>query len=350
MLIPKFLQEGGTIGVTAPSFGVTTSPYAQQFGSALQTLQEMGYRVKTTPDVFADDGIGISTDPKECAKEFMAMYADDTVDLMISAGGGELMCETLGYIDFDRLRQARPKFFAGSSDNTNLTFTLPTILDTAALYAPNAPKFGMKPWHASIKQYMELLQGKRTKVVGFPTYETESLVSEEDPLAPYHTTVKKEMTLFSDGRQVHELKMQGRLLGGCLDILNILCGTKYDQVDAFNRRYASDGVLWFLESCDLNVLSIRRVLWQLKEAGWFKAASGFIIGRPLNGGAIMGLDHIQAVLGVLKETGVPIIFDADLGHVPPSVPIVSGACAVVQAKGDTSGEDGGLTIEYDLQA
>lgn len=331
MNIPDFLPKGGTIGFTAPSFGCVSEPYASAFGNALRVFQTMGYRVKTTPDCFLDDGVGISTDPTECAREFMSLYADSSVDLILSAGGGELMCGTLGNIDFERIAQAKPKFFAGYSDNTNLTFTLPTILDTASIYCPCAPSFGMEPWHASIRQDMELFRGERTSVSGFPLYETQSLKSEENPLAPYNCTEKKTLTLCEGAAGKKEISMEGRLLGGCIDILTILCGTKYDRVREFNRRYGAEGVIWFLEACDLNPLAVRRSLWQLREAGWFDAASGFIIGRPLNGASLLGLDAHEAVLGVIRETGKPVILDADLGHVPPAVPLVTGAWAQVSA-------------------
>ncbi|MGI5989158.1 MAG: S66 family peptidase [Lachnospiraceae bacterium] len=342
MKIPGFLPQGGTIGITAPSFGCVMEPYASAFGNALRNFQDMGYRVRTTPDCFMDDGIGISTDPKECASEFMSLYADNDVDFIISAGGGELMCETLGYIDFDRLADAKPKFFAGYSDNTNLTFTMPTILDTAAIYCPCAPSFGMKPWHPSLTQDMELFTGARSEVSGFPDYEKVSLKTEENPLAPYNCTEKKVLTLFEGGSKKREAGMRGRLLGGCLDILTILCGTKYDKVREFNERYKNDGIIWFLEACDLNVLDIRRTFWQLRKAGWFERAAGFIIGRPLSGEPVMGLDAHGAVLGEIEDLGLPVILDADLGHLPPVVPIVSGAFAEVHADADN------IRIRYDF--
>ena len=46
----------------------------------------------------------------------------------------------------------------------------------------------------------------------------------------------------------------------------------------------------------------------------------------------MGLDHIRAVTDILGDLDVPIILDADLGHHPPMMPLVSGSMAVVEAK------------------
>ena len=124
----------------------------------------------------------------------------------------------------------------------------------------------------------------------------------------------------------------GRLIGGCLDCLSILAGTGFDRVKEFADRYAGDGLIWFLEACDLNPMGIRRALWQLDQAGWFRTAKGFLIGRPLLfGEQILGMDQYNAVTGVLKKYGVPIVMDMDLGHLPPMIPLISGALAEVSA-------------------
>ena len=92
--------------------------------------------------------------------------------------------------------------------------------------------------------------------------------------------------------------------------------------------------MWFLEACDLNVFSIRRAMWQMEQAGWFKYVKGFLIGRPLAGQELMGLDRYEAVLPIARKHCVPILMDADLGHLPPMMPIVTGSMGTVRAKDD----------------
>ena len=43
------------------------------------------------------------------------------------------------------------------------------------------------------------------------------------------------------------------------------------------------------------------------------------------------MDHYNAVTGVLEKYGVPIVMDTDLGHLPPMIPLISGALADVTA-------------------
>ena len=120
-----------------------------------------------------------------------------------------------------------------------------------------------------------------------------------------------------------------------MDCLSVLCGTKYDRVKEYVEKYKDDGILWFLEACDLNMMSLRRAMWQLENAGWFRYTKGFLIGRPLHFGEnLMGLDQYKAVYDVISHYRVPIIMDADLGHLPPAVPLIGGSMATIEAKGN----------------
>lgn len=48
------------------------------------------------------------------------------------------------------------------------------------------------------------------------------------------------------------------------------------------------------------------------------------------GQEMMGLDQYQAILSVAGEKNVPVIMDADLGHLAPMMPIVTGSLAEVR--------------------
>lgn len=333
MKYPNFLTEQGTIGFVAPSFGCNIEPYRTAFLHAQEKFKKMGHSLDLGPNCYAGDGIGISSTPKSCGMELTEYYCSDKNNVLISCGGGELMCETMDYVDFSRIAAAPPKWYMGFSDNTNMTFLLATLCDTASIYGPCAAAFGMEPWHQSIQDAYDVLRGTKKEVQGYELWEKESKKDEEHPLEPYHVTEKKELCMFMEGERITEAHVGGRLLGGCMDCLVNLLGTKFDRVDEFAKRYKEDGILWFLESCDLNVMSIRRAVWQMKNAGWFAHVKGFLIGRPLVfGQEMMGLDQYHAVIDLLKEYHVPIIMDIDIGHLPPMLPIVCGSMAEVAVK------------------
>ena len=328
MRYPKFLSKGGTIGFIAPSFGCNREPYMSGFNNALKTLAEKGFKTDLGPNCYAGEGLGISNTPELCGAEVNQYFCEKNVDAIISCGGGELMCEILDHVDFEAIAKAEPKWYMGYSDNTNLTFLLTTLCDTASIYGPNAPAFGMEPWHPAVHDALGVMTGSKMEMHGYSHWEKESLKTKDDPLVPYNVTEPRVMQLSEPG----VVSMKGRLLGGCLDCLATLAGTCYDQVAAFNERYKEDGVIWFLEACDLNPMDLRRALWRLKHAGWFENARGFLFGRPLHyGEEIMGLTMYKAVLDMLGDLDVPIVMDVDLGHLPPAIPLICGAMAQVHA-------------------
>lgn len=374
MKYPEFLSPGGAIGFVAPSFGCATEPYLSAFDNAQRRWREMGYRLRLGPNCYAQEGVGISNTPPKCGEELWQSYCSGDSDVLISCGGGELMCEILDYVDFARIRQARPKWYMGFSDNTNMTFLLTTLCDTASIYGPCAAAFGMEPWHPSIGDAMELLCGRKLQFGGYEKWEREWLKDEEHPLLPYNVTEPSAIKYaLPDGRtnveslrgeqhggnaagaavadgvgggtaadgevrrgevSAPQIELRGRLLGGCMDCLVNLLGTKYDQVTAFADRYRDDGILWFLESCDLNVMSIRRAMWQMEHAGWFEHCSGFLIGRPLcHGQEMMGLDQYGAVYETIRKYHVPVLMDLDIGHLSPMMPLICGSMAQVVSDG-----------------
>lgn len=345
MRYPDFLKEGGKIGVIAPSFGCQIEPYFSGLAHARERFIGAGYQFEEGPNCYASDGIGISSTPQNCAKEFMDYYQDAESDVLMSCGGGELMCEILEHIDFDAIKKVNPKWFMGYSDNTNLTFLLTTLCDVASIYGPCVPTFGREPWHESVQDALDILTGKKLTVKSYGMWEKDSLKDEDHPFAPYHLTEKTVLHSFDEmGKKAKEVSIRARLIGGCLDCLTNLCGTKFDQVSQFVEKYKEDGIVWFLESCELNVMGIRRAMWQLEQAGWFQYTKGFVVGRPmLFGQDMMGLDQYEAVLSIARAHHVPIIMDADIGHLPPQMPVICGSMAEVLAKGNK------LTLTMELR-
>ena len=350
MNYPKPLGEKGTIGFVAPSFSCGIEPYRTMFQHGLETFSAMGHGLDLGPNCYEEKGIGISNTPEACGTELTEWYCRRENDVLISCGGGELMCEILDHVDFGRIRAAEPKWYMGFSDNTNFTFLLPTLCDTASIYGPCGAVFGMEPWHESLRDAYGLLRGIKNQVSGYPLWSRETPEMggpdrEQNPLAPYRLTEPKVLKCFVGARAVgpeEELELSGRLVGGCLDCLANLVGTCYDGVRPFADKYQEDGILWFLESCDLGVMAIRRAIWEMKHAGWFRHVKGFLIGRPLCfGQEAMGLDQYRAVTDLLAEYEVPIIMDADFGHLPPMMPLMCGAAATVWVKGND------ISIQYE---
>ena len=341
MRYPKFIKPNDTISFIAPSFGATTYPYDVRVKWAKRFFEKEGYKVIVGENVYKAELPYLSNTPQEIGKEFMRMYCDPNIALLLSVGGGEMQFETLPYIDFEAIKSLEAKWFNGFSDNTNYSFLLTTISDVASVYGHCAGSFGMRHLHQALVDDYLLLNGEKLTVKGYPKFQLKGNAYQKlHPLSGYNLKEDKIITsLFNQ-----EEHFEGRLIGGCLDILSLICGTKYDKVKEFNNKYQEDGVIWFLEACDLTPVALRRTLLQLKMAGWFDGAKGFLIGRSANAynKEVFGINHINA-LDVLKELGVPVLVDVDLGHLPPSMPLICGSYGVVDFV------DNDLTIEMLLK-
>ncbi len=335
MKYPGFLPENGTIGIVAPSFGATTEPYITRTAYAEEQFKKKGFKIVEGPNVHEDKGFGKSNTPEKCAAEFMDFYLSKENDCLISCGGGETMCEDVPFVDWEKIKNAPPKWFMGYSDNTNFTFLLTTLCDTASIYGPGISGFAMHDPHESVKQAESLITGKGLKnnafeFSGFPTFELSEKEGETDPIANLNLNAEKKLA-FGGAFKKNE-PFTGRLIGGCVDCLITLLGTRFDKTSDFLERYREDGFIWFLECCDLNPVSMRRAFWQMDNAGWFRYCKGFMIGRPLHfEEEAFGLNRHTAISEILNKYNVPVIFDADLGHLPPAIPLISGALAEVRA-------------------
>lgn len=322
-----FLKEGDTISFVAPSFGCAEDPYKTRLEVAIENFEELGYKLDLGKNIFLANSVLRSNSARKCAQEFMEAYLSKESKAVISVGGGEMMMEILPFVDFNKLKKAPPKIFMGFSDNTNLTFPLTTICEVPTIYGPCVPGFALKPYEYDILDSLNLLKGQ-DRFEGYKYWQRYGKKT-EDPLGVLNITEPKVIKTFPN----KDFEIKGRLLGGCLDILVYLCGTKYDHVKEYIEKYKDDGIIWYLEACDLSPLDLERALFSLREAGWFKYCKGFLMGRPLCfRKRVMGITHYRAIKENLKCLNVPIAMDIDLGHFKPSMPMINGEICEVKIK------------------
>lgn len=323
MIFPDFLKKGDTIGVTAPSDGNRKPMDFLRLDLAKHRMNEMGYRVKETENVRQSDGRGRSSSKKQRAEQFMRLWEDPEVKYIFSAKGGDFLMEILPLLDFERLGK-NPKWFQGFSDNTGLTYSIAVNCDIATAYGNHFNDFSMNPWHPAVENNYQIMTGNLVTQSAFEAYE-DDFYDRETPEEGYREDKKSIQYATLDGRERSEVTMEGRLLGGCLDVILNLVGTTFDQTREFVRTYQKDGILWYLESFSLDADSLTRGLWQLKHAGWFEHASGFVFGRPCMFESFNGHSYREAVEVILSELHVPIVFDADIGHKSPQFTMINGA-------------------------
>lgn len=328
MIFPKYIKKGDVIGVTAPSNGITDEMKIRRFRNGEKNLKERGFDVLFTENVFTADHRGCSSDGKTRAGQLDKLIKNDKVSAIFSAAGGDYLMEMLEFVDFDAIKN-NPKWIQGYSDNTGLLYPITTKCDVATVYGFNFSDFGMKEWQLNVERGLSILQGKENIQESFEYFESERHEYETG----FEGYFEDEKVCWKNGRGEEKIEIKGRLLGGCLDVINFITGTKFDGTLEYIEKYREDGILWFLESFDLDDVVLITNLWRLKQLGYFKYAKGFVFGRPLMYNSWIEQPYEEAVLSILGDLDVPIIFNADIGHKGPQFSMINGAVAKVVSKG-----------------
>lgn len=328
MNIPKYIKPGDVIGVTATSNGITDELKMERFANATENLKNKGYNVLLTDNVFIADERGCSTTGAERGRQFNSLLDNKDVSCIISAAGGDYLMEMLEYVDFEKIK-ANPKWFQGFSDNTSLVYSIVTKCDVAAVYGCHFGDFGIANWERPTKEALGILEGKTNVLKSYDFFESER----HEYITGLEGYYKDEPVKWINGRGEEKIQISGRLLGGCLDVISFLIGTDFDGTLQFVEKYKDDGILWVLESFNMEDVVIITHLWQMKQRGYFKNASGFVFGRPLMYNSWVGQDYKDAIMSILGDLDVPIIFDADIGHKGPQFSIIEGAKAQITSVG-----------------
>ncbi len=320
MKYPEFLKKGDYIGICAPSDGIVKPEKIQRLDAAIKQLTDMGYKIIETESVRKSEK-GKSADAKTRAKEFMQLLEDEKIKLIIFATGGDFLCEMLDYLDFDKIKTLKPKWMQGYSDITGIGYLFNTILDIPTMYCQTIKDYAMKPLHQSLTDALEIVSGKEITQNSFEYYEKEWQENNDNPYATYNLTEKVEWKNITGQEKI---EIQGRSVGGCLDCIISFIGTKYDKISEYIENHKQEGIVWFLECFEMGTSQLFRSLWQMKNSGYFKNCKGIVFGRPLFVREEYGNTFNSTVNEVLKELNIPIICDADIGHVSPQLAMLNG--------------------------
>jgi muramoyltetrapeptide carboxypeptidase len=101
---------------------------------------------------------------------------------------------------------------------------------------------------------------------------------------------------------------EGRLLGGCLTLLQATLSTPWEIDTA--------GTLLILEDRGMRPYQVDRVLMHLKQAGKFESLQGVVLGEfPDSGPPVKGSPTVQDVCErILSPLGIPVVYGAAVGH------------------------------------
>ncbi len=335
MRYPQLLKVGDTIGITVPSSGVQKQQHSR-LDQAIKNVTALGYKVIETPSVRLTHK-AVSNSPQIRVQELFSLLENPDVKAIIPPWGGEFLMEILPYIDFEKVKDLAPKWICGYSDISTLLFVLTVKYDIATVHGSNFMNMGYQTIHETDLNAFQVMSNQQTTQKSYPNYGTYTGydISQEIYTLPHENKWK------SLANQSHD-EFSGRIIGGCIDTLCKLIGTPYAPVDQFIQKYQQDGFIWTLESCEMSAGDIYRTLWQMRQAGWFSHCNGIIYGRADGYSDTDGFTLVDALSNIFADLAVPVIYDADIGHVPPQIQIVNGAIAHVIV------ENGKAVIQQEL--
>ena len=232
--------------------------------------------------------------------EFQSEVERDDVDALVAVRGGY----GSAYILEDLIIQGSPKVILGYSDLTSLQVYLWMRHAWVGFYGPMLAA-GLDAGDGTAKGYdkVSLLAAVGKAESGWSLkLRGEALVAGE---------------------------AEGRVLGGCMTLVETTLGTSWEL--------ETRGSILLLEDRGMKPWQVDRALIHLRQAGKFEGVRGIILGEfpecgPLMSGSATVRDVCLRILGAL---GVPIVYGAAVGHTPrPMLTVPLGVKARLKSQGE----------------
>lgn len=279
---PKALKKGDTVAIAAPA-----SPFDRtEFEKGVNLLKSLGFHVIYREDIFSKDAYLAGPDERRAA-ELMEHFTNPEVKAIFFARGG-YGCQRLIPLLNEELIRKHPKIILGYSDITTLLIYLQQSFSWSVFHGP-----------VVAKAMGDTFKDRGQKSLWKALTETQALGK-----------------IQAEGfRFIKAGKCEATLVGGCLSLLITNLKSSY-ELD-------TDGKIIFMEDINEKPYAIDRMLTQLKLAGKFKNAKGFVFGPFQNSGE-GDAEIIAVILDVLKGIDVPIAFGFPSGHVDDMLSIPLG--------------------------
>ena len=324
MRYPRPLAEGDRIDVTAPSMGVPGSLHAR-LDHAVSDLRAAGFEVRVEESVRQE---GLASGPPSTRRTELAAAFAGPARAVLPPWGGKLAIEIVKGTDWKALAED-PTWFVGWSDISTLLLPLTITTGVATIHGGSLMD---EPWElpAGFHRWTEvaaLPEGASFTQTAAPYRRSRPWSDwDEEPLG--RAEAYEEPTAWTS-LHAEDVELRGRLLGGCLETVSLLAGSSFGDLSGFARRHAPEGLIVYLEVVDSDAVSVLRMLWALRLAGWFDHANGILIDRT-TAPDTAELTQREAVERALGDLDIPVILDFDTGHQPPQMPLVNGALAEVE--------------------
>ncbi len=264
--------------------------------------------------------------PQKRAEDLMAAFADPSIKAIISCIGGNDSIRMLPYIDLEKIK-ANPKILMGYSDTT-VSHMLCLKAGLSSFYGPAiltdfAENVAMSPYTIESVNKTLFCGEPVGEILPSTDYTAEWLEWIEQNKGTQRRFVPNSGYELLGGQG----RIRGRLLGGCLEVLSNLRGTKlFPPIACF------EGAILFLETCEElpEPWYVEDALRALGAMGVLERIAGVFWAKPQGG---RYYEEYKAVIKkVAAEFGredLPILYNGSFGHNEPKMILPYGAMAEI---------------------
>jgi len=318
--IPKALKKGDKIAIVSLSWGgAGDASFRWRYDRGKKYLQEeFGFEVVEMNHALKGSDY-LYKQPKERAQDLMDAFSDPSIKGVFSTIGGDDGVRLLPFIDYEVIKQ-NPKVFLGYSDTTVHHFM--------------CLKAGVRSY------YGPAILSEFGETGGLPAYTKASFqktLMSKDPIGlvedspiwfdghvPWEEANKEQRRTKTANKGTMSIgantKASGPLIGGCLDVLEMVKGTSL-----WPDSKLFEGAILFFESSeetpDPNY--IKYWLRNYGAMGILDQIHGLIIGKPFDEKHLDAYKEI--ILQVVQEEygrkDLPILYNMNFGHTSPMLTI-----------------------------
>ncbi|MDR1464805.1 MAG: LD-carboxypeptidase [Oscillospiraceae bacterium] len=328
LIQPLQLRPGDKVAAVSLSSGSAGEPnlrWRTDYG--VSRLEAMGLRVVPAQNALRGSDF-LYRRPEARAEDLMAAFADPEIKGIFSYIGGEESIRLLPFIDYGLIRR-NPKWFVGYSDAT-VTHFMCYKAGLSSLYGPAI--LSDLAENVALPEYTDRWLS-RALFSAEPLGEippAESFASGFPDWGDEEATKATPRTFLPN--RGHELLQgegtaRGRLVGGCLEVLDWLRG-----MELFPPAGDFEGAVLFLETSEdmPPPHRFRYILRALGAVGVLGAIRGMIFGKPY-GEKYDGeyKAELRLVLAEFDRQDLPVLWNLSFGHCEPKFCLPYGALAEI---------------------
>ncbi len=333
LLKPQKLQPGDKVATVSLSWGgAGDAEILWRYKQGKERLEKVfGLKVVEMEHTLMGSDY-IYEHPEKRAEDLMKAFADPEIKAIIACIGGIESIRMLPYIDFEVIHN-NPKIFLGYSDSTT-THLICFKAGISSIYGPTllvdfAENNAMDDYTV---EYLKKTLFCEEPVGIIPP--AKEWTSERLPWRVENKNIARRKNPNS-GYELLQGKgiIQGRLLGGCLEVFDMLRGTElfpepssFDYGIMFLETSEDKPPVWYVE-VSLRILGINGILGRLR---------GIIFGKPQDEAYYDEYNKvIKKVLAEFHREDLPVLVNINFGHTEPKICLPYGALAEIDCENKT---------------